>query len=87
MVVNHNKIFNVENGIKNYSIRMLEIRCAVKRGRVFKRTENVDVSKAKELYLYVYIVTEFRNCLLENVGNCPVKRLLVNGMCNEIKIK
>ena len=87
MVVNHNKIFNVENGIKNHSIRMLEIRCAVKRGRVFKRTENADVSKAKELSLYIDSVTELRNWLLENVGNCPVKRLLVNGICNEIKIK
>ena len=86
-VVNHNKIFNVENGIKNHSIRMLEIRCAVKRGSVFKRTENVDVSKAKELSLYVDSVTELRNWLLEKVGNCPVKRLLINGMCNSIKLK
>ena len=86
-VVNHNKIFNVENGIKNHSIRMLEIRCAVKRGRVFKRTENVDVSKAKELSLYVDSVVELRNWLLEKVGNCPVKRLLINGMCNSIKLK
>ena len=87
MVVNHNKIFNVENGIKNYSIRMLEIRCAVKRGRVFKRTENADVSKAKELSLYIDSVTELRNWLLEKVGDCPVKRLLINGMCNSIKLK
>ena len=87
MVVNHNKIFNIENGIKNHSIRMLEIRCAVKRGRVFKRTENVDVSKAKELSLYVDSVVELRNWLLEKVGNCPVKRLLINGMCNSIKLK
>lgn len=86
-VVNHNKIFNVENGIKNHSIRMLEIRCAVKRGSVFKRTENVDVSKAKELSLYVDSVVELRNWLLEKVGNCPVKRLLINGMCNSIKLK
>lgn len=32
-------------------------------------------------------VDELRQSLLTLVGDCPVKRLLINGMCNSIKLK
>lgn len=87
MVLEHSDIFNVEKGRKNHSIRIMEIRCAVKRGKVFKRTDDVSIETAKEISLYIKDVEELRQSLLTLVGDCPVKRLLVNGMCNEIKIK
>ena len=87
MVLEHVDIFNVEKGRKNHSIRMMEIRCAVKRGKVFKRTGDVSVETAKEISLYIKDVDELRQSLLTLVGDCPVKRLLVNGMCNSIKLK
>lgn len=87
MVLEHSDIFNVEKGRKNHSIRIMEIRCAVKRGKVFKRTDDVSIETAKEISLYIKDVDELRQSLFTLVGDCPVKRLLVNGMCDSIKLK
>lgn len=78
-------IFNIMYGKKNYNIRILDIECAFTRNRIFKRTDNLD--KAKEISLYIKDVDELRQLLLSAAGNCPVKKLFANGLCNNIKLK